>query len=68
MATATVPRVLLLEDLDVLAALKIDMSDLDWLVSTRQLLPISIRGKRRFLLREIEKLVQLYHKVQHRNQ
>ncbi len=68
MATAAVPRILLLEDSDVLTALKIDISDLDWLVSTKQLLPISIRGKRRFLLREIEKLIQLYHKVQHRNQ
>jgi hypothetical protein len=62
----THPSVLLFTDNDVLSALQLDPADLDALCAQRQLLPIIIRGKRRFLREEIERLVKVYQSVQHR--
>lgn len=62
----TIPTVLLLDETDALNSLHIDQSDLDWLVSTRQLLPVTIRGKRRYFYKDLENLVQVYRTVQNR--
>jgi hypothetical protein len=60
------PSVLLLTDDDVLGALQLDQPDLEAMCAQRQLLPIVIRGKRRFLREEVERLIKIYQAVQHR--
>ena len=52
--------ILLLDEPETMRALSLGPEDLSWLVATRQLTPISINGKRRFLLREIDALVRVY--------
>lgn len=47
--------------------MNLSLDDLEWLASTRQLNPIVIRGKRRFLFAEIESLVKVYQSTEHRN-
>jgi hypothetical protein len=58
---------LLLDDNQVMASLAIDRERLAWLVSTRQLLPIFIRGARRFLMADLQALLRTYQVVQNRN-
>ena len=59
---------LLLDDVGATAALSIDQEALDWLVSTQQLLPIYIRGRRLFRYSDLQELVAGYQVVQHRNE
>jgi hypothetical protein len=59
-------RKLLVDDSEASQLLSIAATDLEWLVSTQQLSPILIRGRRLFQLSQLEELVQLYSKVQSR--
>lgn len=59
-------RALLVDDAGAMSALSLDQDGVNWLVSTRQLLPIYIRGRRLFLVSDLEKLVANYQVVQHR--
>jgi hypothetical protein len=58
---------ILLDDAEAVNALNLSLEDIDWLVQTSQLQPIMIRGKRRFLRRDLEVLVNLYQSIQNRN-
>ena len=64
MSTPTEP--VLLDDTEAAAALTISPEDLDWLAATRQLLPITICGKRRFLHDDLRNLARVYQSIQNR--
>ena len=66
-AQITDPTRILLDDAETVRALSLSLDDIDWLIRTRQLQPIMIRGKRRFLRRDLEVLVNLYQSTQTRN-
>jgi hypothetical protein len=66
-AQITDPSRILLDDAETVRALNLSIQDIEWLVSTRQLQPITILGKRRFLRRDLEVLVNLYQSTQNRN-
>jgi hypothetical protein len=55
---------LLLDDAAVSFALKLDLEDVEWLVSTGQLLPIFLNGKRRFPLQSLQELIASYEHTQ----
>ena len=57
---------ILLDPVQAAATLCIDDADLSWLVSTRQLSPVTIRGKLRFLRSDLEAFAQLYRDIQSR--
>ncbi len=59
-------RKLLVDDSEASELLSISTNDLEWLVSTQQLSPIQIRGRRLFQLSQLEELIQVYNKVQSR--
>ena len=59
-------RKLLVGDEEVCHILSIPDCDLEWLVSTEQLIPICIRGRRLFDMPQIEELVRVYKVVQSR--
>lgn len=60
------PRKILLADEAAMGALSIDSDTLDWLVDTRQLAPITIRGRRLFPVAQLNELVTAYSVVQAR--
>ncbi len=55
---------LLVDDNDASALLSISITDLDWLTNTQQLSPIRLRGRRLFLVSQLEELIQTYKTVQ----
>lgn len=57
---------LLVDESEAKSILSISESDLDWLVSTQQLFPVYLRGRRLFELSQLEELVRLYTTVQAR--
>ena len=57
---------LLVDDADACLMLSIPLEHLDWLVKTEQLVPINIRGRRLFSVRQLEELVRTYSVVQAR--
>ena len=57
---------LLVDDNEASELLSIPVTDLDWLASTQQLSPIHIRGRRLFMVAQLEELVQTYKSVQSR--
>jgi hypothetical protein len=59
---------LLVDDDEASKLLSIPITDLDWLASTQQLSPIHIRGRRLFMVAQLEELVQTYKSVQSRGQ
>ena len=59
---------LLVDDNEARARLSIPAADLEWLVSTQQLSPIQLRGRRLFLVAQLEELVLTYRTVQSRGQ
>jgi hypothetical protein len=61
-----ISKQVLLDESEAATALSLNQDDLAWLVDTGQLLPISIRGKKRFLLSDIEQLITTYQSVQRR--
>lgn len=60
------PSKILLADEAAMGALSIDSDTLDWLVHTRQLTPITIRGRRLFPVAQLNELVTAYSVVQSR--
>jgi len=59
---------LLVDDSEATSLLSIPAGDLEWLVNTQQLSPIQLRGRRLFLVAQIEELIQTYRTVQSRGQ
>jgi hypothetical protein len=59
-------RKLLVDEIEASQLLSIAATDLEWLVSTQQLSPIHIRGRRLFMVAQLEELVQTYKTVQSR--
>jgi hypothetical protein len=57
---------LLVDDAEACEMLSIPAEHLDWLVRTEQLIPINIRGRRLFAVRQLEELVRTYSIVQAR--
>ena len=57
---------LLVDNAQAAIILSIPPDDLDWLVSTQQLFPIHIRGRRLFEITQLEELIQTYQSVQSR--
>lgn len=57
---------LLVDDAEAASTLSIPAEDLEWLVSTEQLMPIVIRGRRLFDFTQLEELVRTYRIVQSR--
>jgi hypothetical protein len=57
---------ILLDDTQAASSLNISIQDLDWLAATRQLLPVTICGKRRFLYDNLRDLARVYQSVQKR--
>jgi hypothetical protein len=59
---------LLVDDNEASELLSIPAPDLEWLVNTQQLSPIQLRGRRLFLVAQLEELIQTYKAVQLRGQ
>jgi hypothetical protein len=59
-------RKLLVDGAEATVILNISQQDLEWLVDTQQLSPIHIRGRRLFMVTQLEELVQTYKTVQSR--
>ena len=57
---------LLVAEKEAIGMLSISEIDLDWLVTTQQLFPIYLRGRRLFELSQLEELVRVYKTVQTR--
>ena len=57
---------LLVDDNEASELLSIPAPDLEWLVNTQQLSPIQLRGRRLFLVAQLEELVLTYRTVQSR--
>jgi hypothetical protein len=57
---------ILLDDAGALNALELTLQELEWLVATRQLLPVTICGKRRFLYDNLRDLARAYQNIQQR--
>jgi hypothetical protein len=55
---------ILLDDDDAADSLHISPTELDWLAATRQLLPVMICGKRRFLYEDLRNLARVYQSTQ----
>ena len=60
------PGKLLVDDAAAALALSLSPEDLEWLISTEQLAPIIIRGRRLFDAAQLEELVRIYRTVQSR--
>jgi hypothetical protein len=58
---------LLVGDNEASELLSIPANDLEWLVNTQQLSPIQLRGRRLFLMTQLEELIQTYKTVQARS-
>ncbi len=58
------PNQILWDEVETLRRLSVSSDELGWLVSTGQLNPISIRGRRLFLAEELKALVQTYQATQ----
>lgn len=57
---------LLVDESEAKSILSISDSDLEWLVTTQQLFPVYLRGRRLFEFSQLEELVRLYKTVQAR--
>jgi hypothetical protein len=57
---------LLVDDNEASERLSIPADDLEWLVNTQQLSPIQLRGRRLFLVAQLEELIQTYKTIQSR--
>ncbi len=60
------PKQILWDESETLRRLSVTSDELDWLVSTAQLNPISVRGRRLFLVEELKALVRVYQSTQRR--
>lgn len=63
----TTERPLLIDELAALQSLSLGPEDLEWLVATGQLNPITIRCKRLFPVQELEALIRAYQSTQYSN-
>jgi hypothetical protein len=57
----------LLQRAEVAALLQIPDADLQWLLDTKQLLELRIRGHQRFDSRDVHQLIETYKNTQRRN-
>ena len=62
----TNPNQILLTEGETAAALGISREDLAFLTQTRQLIPIELRGMKKFLRADLEHLARVYQTVQSR--
>ena len=60
------PEPILLDDAGAANHLSISIDDIEWLAATRQLQPITICGKRRFLYQNLCDLAKVYKSTQQR--
>ncbi|MDR5725964.1 MAG: hypothetical protein RB191_00690 [Terriglobia bacterium] len=57
---------LLVDEREAKSILSISDTDLEWLVTTQQLFPVYLRGRRLFEIAQLEELIRIYKTVQTR--